>query len=74
MCHLLAQLKQVICNVCGIFTVCGKIQQRCVTTLDCILKLLFFCYIILLLCEVIKIRMTSDTPVIISEQTNILWV
>lgn len=49
-----------------------KIQQRCVTTLDCILKLLSFYYIILLLCEVIKIRMTSDTPVIISEQTNIL--
>lgn len=36
------------------------------------LKLLFLYYIILLLCEVIKIRMTSDTPVIIFEETNIL--
>lgn len=47
-----------------------KIQQRCVNKiLNYVFKLLV---IFLLLCEVIKIRMTSDTPVIISEQTNIL--
>lgn len=45
----------------------------CYETLDCILTLLFFITSFLLLCEVIKIRMTSDTPVIISEQANMLW-
>lgn len=49
-----------------------KIQQRHYENLDCILKILFFITSFLLLCEVIKIRMTSDTPVVISEQINML--